>query len=170
MTKLREIHFWHLMVGTGFALLAIGLVMIFLPSGVGDSEPFLIEFFEAKIEGSEMGLALIVLGLSCFLIGRKDLADLRAYQSVQRDLQKTSKITARLVANRVEKTLNGVTDTQLHMSSLGSNPELDLAGTRLALKEIRNGIDPDQKPSRTLRQAERGMELLEALEGEGFSI
>lgn len=170
MTKLKEIRFWHLMVGTGFALLAIGLVMIFLPSGVGDSEPFLIEFFEAKIEGSEMGLALIVLGLSCFLIGRKDLADLRAYQSVQRDLQKTSKITARLVANRVEKTLNGVTDTQLQMSSLGSNPELDLANTRLALKEIQNGKDPDQKPSRTLRQAERGMDLLETLEEEGFSI
>lgn len=170
MNWLKRIRFWHLMVGTGFVLLAIGLVMIFLPSGVGDSEPFLIEFFEAKIEGSEMGLALIVLGLSCFLIGRKDLADLRTHQSVQRDLQKTSKITARLVANRVEKTLNGVTESQLHMSSLGSNPGLDVAGTRLALKEIRNGKDPDQKPSRTIRQAERGMDLLDALEGEGFSI
>lgn len=170
MIKLREIPFWHLMVGTGFALLAIGLVMIFLPTGVGDSEPFLIEFFEAKIESSEMGLALIVLGLSCFLIGRKDLADLRIYQSVRQDLQKTSKITARLVANRVEKTLNGVTDTQLNISSLGSNPELDVAGTRLALKEIRIGKDQDQKPSRTIRQAERGMDLLEALEEEGFFI
>ena len=170
MNWLKRIRFWHMMVGTGFVLLAIGLVMIFLPSGVGDSEPFLIEFFEAKIEGSEMGLALIVLGLSCFLIGRKDLADLRTYQSVQRDLQKTSKITARLVANRVEKTLNGVTESQLHMSSLGSNPGLDVASTRLALKEIRNEKDPDTKPSRTIRQAERGMDLLDALEGEGFSI
>ena len=104
------------------------------------------------------------------MIVRKDMADLRTYQSVQRDLQKTTKITARLVANRVEKTLSGVTDTQLHMSSLGSNPGLDVASTRLALKEIRNEKDPDTKPSRTIRQAERGMDLLDALEGEGFSI
>ena len=54
------------------------------------------------------------------------------------------------------------------MTSLGSNPELDLAGTRLALKGIRNGKDPDQKPSRTISEAERGMDLLDALEGEGF--
>ncbi|MCJ7717019.1 MAG: hypothetical protein MUO54_10950 [Anaerolineales bacterium] len=170
MENLKRIRFWQLMVGTGFVLLVLGLVMIFLPPGQGNTDPFVIEFFEASIESSEMGLALIVMGLSCFLIGRKDLADLRAYQSVQKDLQKTSKITARLVANRVERTLNGVSDTQFHMSSLGSNPELDVAGTRLALKEIRNGKDPDQKPSRTIHEAERGMDLLEALEGEGFSI
>ncbi len=34
MNWLKRIRFWHLMVGTGFVLLAIGLVMIFLPSGV----------------------------------------------------------------------------------------------------------------------------------------
>jgi hypothetical protein len=113
--------------------------MIFLPSRVGDSEPFLIEFFEAKIEGSEMGLALIVLGLSCFLIGRKDLADLRTYQGVQEDLGKTSALTARLVADRVEKTLNGVSDTNSSLARLALKPELDLAGTRLALQEIHAG-------------------------------
>ena len=58
MKIIGRIRFWHLMVGTGFILLIIGLVMIFLPPGVGDSEPFLIEFFEASIEGSEMGLGI----------------------------------------------------------------------------------------------------------------
>ncbi len=90
MNWLSRIRFWHLMVGTGFALLIIGLVMIFLPPGIGDSEPYVIEFFEASIEGSEMGLALIVLGLSCFLIGRKDLADLRTTRGIQEELGKTS--------------------------------------------------------------------------------
>jgi hypothetical protein len=170
MNKLSRVRFWHLMVGTGFLLLVIGLIMIFLPSGVGDSEPFLIEFFEAKIEGSEMGLALIVLGLSCFLIGRKDLADLRTYQAVQEDLGKASALTARLVASRVEKTLNGVPDTNSSLALLASKPELDLAGTRLALKEIQNGVNTDQKPAGIIRLAERGMELLKALEKEGFSI
>lgn len=170
MKELRRVRFWHLMVGTGFTLLAIGLVMIFLPPGVGDSEPFLIEFFEAKIEGSEMGLALIVLGLSCFLIGRKDLADLRTYQAVQRDLSKTSTLTAKLVASRVERTLNSLPDTNSSLARLASKPELDMAGTRLALKEIQNGVNTDQKPSGIIRQAERGMELLEALEREGFSM
>ena len=170
MIQLSRVRFWHLMVGTGFLLLVIGLIMIFLPSGVGDSEPFLIEFFEARIEGSEMGLALIVLGLSCFLIGRKDLADLRTYQTVQEDLGKTSTLTARLVANRVEKTLNGVPDTNSSLALLASIPELDLAGTRLALKEIQNGVDTDRKPGGIISLAERGMELLKALEKEGFSI
>ena len=170
MIKLSKVRFWHLMVGTGFLLLVIGLIMIFLPTGVGDSEPFLIEFFEAKIEGSEMGLALIVLGLSCFLIGRKDLADLRTYQEVQEDLGKTNTLTAKLVADRVEKTLNGVPDTNSSLVRLAAKPELDLAGTRLALKEIQNGVDTDQKPGGIIRQAERGMDLLEALEKEGFSI
>ena len=170
MIQLSRVRFWHLMVGTGFLLLVIGLIMIFLPSRVGDSEPFLIEFFEAKIEGSEMGLALIVLGLSCFLIGRKDLADLRTYQGVQEDLGKTSALTARLVADRVEKTLNGVSDTNSSLVRLASKPELDLAGTRLALQEIQNGVNTDRKPGGIIRQAERGMDLLEALEKEGFSI
>ena len=72
MNKLGRIRFWHLMVGTGFTLLAIGLVLIFLPPGVGDSEPFLIEFFEASIEGTEMGLALI--GIVLFAIPHKTTA------------------------------------------------------------------------------------------------
>jgi hypothetical protein len=170
MIQLSRVRFWHLMVGTGFLLLVVGLIMIFLPSRVGDSEPFLIEFFEAKIEGSEMGLALIVLGLSCFLIGRKDLADLRTYQTVQEDLGKTSTLTARLVADRVEKTLNGVPDANSSLTRLASKPELDLAGTRLALQEIQNGVNTDREPGGIIRQAERGMDLLEALEKEGFSI
>ncbi len=170
MIQLNQVRFWHLMVITGFLLLVIGLIMIFLPSRVGDSEPFLIEFFEARIEGSEMGLALIVLGLSCFLIGRKDLADLRTYQAVQEDLGKTSTLAARLVADRVEKTLNGVPDTNSSLARLASKPELDLAGTRLALQEIQNGVDTDQKPGGIIHQAERGLKLLEALEKEGFSI
>jgi len=170
MSELSRVRFWHLMVGTGFLLLVVGLIMIFLPSGLGDSEPFLIEFFEARIEGSEMGLALIVLGLSCFLIGRKDLADLRTYQGVQEDLGKASTLTARLVASQVEKTLNGVPDTNKRLARLALKPGLDLAGTRLALKEIQNGVDTDRKPGGIIRQAERGMELLEALEKEGFSI
>ena len=126
MNKLREIRFWHLMVGTGFTLLAIGLVLIFLPPGVGDSEPFLIDFFEASMEGSEMGLALIVLGLSCFLIGRKDLADLRTYRGVQENLDKTSALTAKLVAGRVARTFNNLPDKPTNLRTL---PGLDVEGT-----------------------------------------
>ncbi|TFG48917.1 MAG: hypothetical protein E4H33_03295, partial [Anaerolineales bacterium] len=136
MTALKRVRFWHLMVGTGFALLTIGLVMIFLPPGVGDAGPFLIEFFEAKIEGSEMGLALIVLGLSCFLIGRKDLADLRTYQQVQSDLKKSSTLTAKLVASKVEKTFLGMPTGPTH---LVTQPDLDVDETRLALKNLQNG-------------------------------
>ena len=167
MIKLRTVHFWQLMVGTGFLLLAIGLVMIFLPPGMGESVPFTIEFFEAKIEGSEMGLALIVLGLSCFLIGRKDLADLRAYQAIQKNLRKTSTLTAKLVANRVERTLNGLPDKTIR---LVADPEFDLEQTRQDMWEIQNGPYSDQGVSRTINQAERGLELLKALEREGYSI
>ncbi len=108
--------------------------------------------------------------MSCFLIGRKDLADLRTYQTVQEDLGKTSTLTARLVADRVEKTLNGVPDANSSLTRLASKPELDLAGTRLALQEIQNGVNTDREPGGIIRQAERGMDLLEALEKEGFSI
>jgi len=167
MNKLGEIRFWHLMVGTGFVLLVIGLVMIFLPPGVGDSDPYLIEFFEAKIEGSEMGLALIVLGLSCFLIGRKDLADLRTYQEVQQDLQKTSSLTAKLVANRVSRTLNGLPAPP---TQLVSRPDLDIESTRLDLKALQNGVVSEQDLSLNINQAERGLDLLEALEKEGYLV
>ncbi|MGB2964002.1 MAG: hypothetical protein WBB69_08450 [Anaerolineales bacterium] len=167
MTKLSPIRFWHLMVGTGFLLLSIGLVMIFLPPGLGNSDPFLIEFFEAKIEGSEMGLALIVLGLSCFLIGRKDLADLRTVQGFQDDLQKTSTLTAKLVADRVDKTFNGLLDQPTILTTV---PDLDVGEIRRILKEIQNGNPGDQEISRIIHQAESGMELLEALEREGYSI
>lgn len=167
MNFLGRIRFWHLMVGTGLCLLVIGLVMIFLPPGIGDSEPFAIEFFEASIEGSEMGLALIVLGLSCFLIGRKDLSDLRAYQGVQEDLGKTSTLAARLVASRVSRTFN---DLPAQPSRLQSLPDMDVDGTRRDLQAIQNGATLEGGFSQLISQAESGLELLEALEREGYSV
>ena len=167
MKLLCRIRFWHLMVGVGFVLLTIGLVMIFLPPGLGDSEPFEIEFFEASIEGSEMGLALIVLGLSCFLIGRKDLADLRTHEGIQQDLAQTSTLAAKLVADKVEKTFR---DLPARPAQLASLPNLDVEGTRLALKTLQNGGAPVQKTAQTIQQAEQGLDLLQALKEEGYSI
>jgi hypothetical protein len=167
MKKVGRVRFWHMMVGTGFALLAIGLLLIFLPSGVGDTDPYLIEFFEARVEGSEMGLALIVLGLSCFLIGRKDLADLRAYQELEQGLDQTTTLAAKLVAERVNRTIN-----QLPARSAGMviKTDLDLETTRHDLLKIQNGGAAGQSLSKTIHQAERGLELLEVLEKEGYSI
>jgi len=167
MINLKRIRFWQLMVGTGFGLIVIGLVMIFLPPGVGESGPFLIEFFGASIEGSEMGLALIVLGLSCFLIGRKDLADLRAYQGVQEDLGKNSALTARLVAERVSSTFNGL---PVQPAQLRTLPDLDVEAARRDLKNLQNGGAQEGGSSGSIHQAEQGLELLEALEREGYSI
>lgn len=167
MKILKSIRFWHLMVGTGFILLTIGLVMIFLPPGVGNSEPFLIEFFEASIEGSEMGLALIVLGLSCFLIGRKDLADLRTTRGIQEELGKTSALAARLVAGQVEKTFRELPARPARLSTL---PDLDMDQTRQDLKTLQNGGGGEESAAHAIQQAERGLDLLRALENEGYSI
>ena len=167
MNKLGPVRFWHLMVGVGFLLLLIGLVLIFLPPEVGDSDPYLIEFFEAKIEGTEMGLALIVLGLSCFLIGRKDLANLREVQSVRGDLKKTSTLTARLVAEQVARTFDGIPDQP---NKLATAPDLDVGSTRQELKRIQNGTEENQELSQIIEQAESGLALLKALEREGYSI
>ncbi len=167
MTKIGRVRFWHLMVGTGFILLGIGLVMIFLPPGVGDSGPFEIEFFDASIESSEMGLALIVLGLSCFLIGRKDLADLRKYQDLQGELEQTGALAARLVAERVTKTFNGLPSQPSNLQTL---PDLDLERARLDLQNLQNGAAKSQPLATTIQQAEQGLALLEALEKEGYSI
>ena len=167
MNWLSRIRFWHLMVGTGFALLIIGLVMIFLPPGVGDSEPYVIEFFEASIEGSEMGLALIVMGLSCFLIGRKDLADLRTTRGIQEELGKTSTLAAKLVADKVEKTFLKLPTRPARLATL---PDLDLDQTRQDLKTLKNGGNGDGSSAHAIQQAEQGLELLQALEKEGYSI
>jgi len=167
MDILGKIRFWHLMVGIGFALLLIGLVMIFLPPGVGDSEPFVIEFFEASIEGSEMGLALIVLGLSCFLIGRKDLADLRTTRGIQEELGKTSTLAAKLVADQVERTFR---DLPAQPARLASRPDLDLDQTRQDLIKLKNGRAGEGSVARAIKQAEQGLDLLQALEKEGYSI
>ena len=161
---IREIRFWHLMVGTGFVLLGIGLVMLFLPPGIGDNGPYVIEFFQASIEGSEMGLALIVLGLSCFLIGRKDLADLRAYRDMRQDLEKTTDLTARLVAERVDQT---VRELPVQAAHLGTLPDLDLEGTLGDLKRIQNGKADGRTLARTIHQAEKGLALLDAFKKEG---
>jgi hypothetical protein len=112
-----------------------------------------------------MGLALIVLGLSCFLIGHKDLEDLRAYQSVQQDLQKTGRLTAKLIANRVEKRLNGLPDGQ---TRLRQAPEIDLVKTRQVMRKIQDGRDEDLKLSDTIQEAEQGMVLLNILEDENY--
>lgn len=167
MDILNKIRFWHLMVGTGFLLLLIGLVMIFLPPGIGDSDPFLIEFFEASIEGSEMGLALIVLGLSCFLIGRKDLADLRTTRGIQEELGKTSTLAAKLVADKVEHTFKSLPARPTHLATL---PDLDLDQTRQDLQIFKNGGSKDGSTAHAIQQAEQGLDLLHALEKEGYSI
>lgn len=167
MGFLMKIRFWQLMVGTGFALLGIGLVMLFLPPGVGDNGPFVIEFFQASIEASEMGLALIVLGLSCFLIGRKDLADLRAYRDMQQDLQQTSRLAAGLVAERVDQT---VKDLPVQAAHLGTLPDLDLEGTLGEMTEIREGGMDGQDLSQLLERAQRGLSLLQALKKQDQAV
>lgn len=167
MNILRRIRFWHMMVGTGFVLLGIGLVMIFLPPGVGDNGTFLIEFFDASIEASEMGLALIVLGLSCFLIGRKDLADLRTTRGIQEELGKTSRLAASLVADRVEKTFRELPARPARLQTL---PDLDVEGARRDLRSLRNGGGDGLGTARAIQQAEQGLELLQALEKEGYSV
>jgi len=167
MKVFNKVRFWQLMVGTGFCLLIIGLVMIFLPPGMGNSDPFVIEFFEVSIEGSEMGLALIVLGLSCFLIGRKDLSDLRTYQGVQEDLDKTSALAARMVAERVSRKFSSLPSQPARLQSL---PDLDVEGTRRDLLAIQNGESHEVGFSQLISQAESGMKLLEALEKEGYSV
>jgi len=138
-----------------------------LPPEVGDSEPFQIEFFEASIEGSEMGLALIVLGLSCFLIGRKDLADLRTTRGIQEELGKNTTLTAKLVADKVEKTFRDLPDRPAQLATL---PDLDLDQTRQDLKTLKNGGTGDRSAAHVMQQAEQGLELLQALEKEGYSI
>jgi hypothetical protein len=163
MKRLGVIRFWHLMVGTGFGLLVIGLVMIFLPPGVGDNEVFEIRFFEASIESSEMGLAMIVLGLSCFLIGSKDLADLRTYQGVQDNLNKTSTLAARLVADRVAKTMDSISP---HPAGLSVHQE----STRQDLERLQNGDHMDWDYGETIRQAESGLKLLAFLENKEDSV
>ena len=167
MDILGRIRFWQLMVGTGFVLLLIGLVMIFLPPGVGDSDPFIIEFFEASIEGSEMGLALIVLGLSCFLIGRKDLADLRTTRGIQEELGKTSTLAAKLVADKVEQTFRELPARPTHLVTM---PDLDLDQTRQDLQILNNGGTGEESAAHVIQQAEQGLALLQALKNEGYSI
>jgi len=167
MKVLSHIRFWQLMVGTGFLLLVLGLILIFLPPGLGNTDPFVIEFFEASIESSEMGLALIVLGLSCFLIGRKDLSDLRAYQGVQEELDKTSSLAAKLVAGNVARTFNKMPSQPVQLSSL---PDLDITRTRKELKHLQNGGVVEGGFPTLIIQAERGLDLLDALDREGYSI
>jgi hypothetical protein len=167
MNNKNRIHFWHLMVGTGFVLMAIGLIMIFLPPGPGDHGPFMIEFFQASIESNEIGLALIVLGLSCFLIGGKDLSDLRTSQGVQRDLDKTSALAAKLVAERVIRTFDDLPAKPTHLATL---PDLDVAGIRRDLVTIQNGGLLEGGNARLISQAESGLKLLKALEREGYSV
>ncbi len=167
MSWMKKVHFWHLMVGTGFGLLLIGLVMIFLPPGIGDHGTFEIWFFEARIESSEMGQALIVLGLSCFLIGRKDLADLRVTRGLREELDQTSSLAARLVAGQVEKVFRDLPSRPTHLASL---PDLDLDLTWRSLREMEYGEGNHQPPSFLLEQAQRGLDLLRALEREGYTV
>ena len=163
----RGIKFWHLMVGTGLMLVLIGLLLILIPNNVGAPGTILIEVFGAKFEGSEIGLALIVLGIACFLIGQKDRTDTQKYQSMKEDLQKTSKITARLVGDSVEKTLAGVSgDVQRDMDAR----QMDIGGYRDELHHLQHQDPGEWEGSHAIRNAERGLELLEALEKEGYSF
>lgn len=163
----KGVKFWHLMVATGLVLVVIGLLLILVPNNVGGSGTIVVEVFGAKFEGTEMGLALIVLGLACFLIGQKDRTDTRKYQTMKEDLQKTSELTARLVGNNVEKTLADVPgENQQAFAEEG----LDIGGYQRELHYLQNHNAEEWEESHAIRNAERGMDLLEMLEKQGYSF
>lgn len=162
----KGIQFWHLMVGTGLVLVVIGLLLILVPNELGARGVIVLEVFGAKFEGTEMGLALIVLGLACFLIGQKDRADIQKYRSLQKDLQKTSKITARLVGNNVQQKLASVPgETRRDFQGGG----MDIGGYEDELDQLQDQKAGEREGSYALRNAERGLELLEELEKQGYS-
>ena len=125
----------------------------------------MIEFFEASIEGTEIGLALIVLGLSCFLIGRKDLADLRTYQDLRENLEKTGSLAAQLVAERVDRT---VSQLPVQAAHLGTIP--DLEGILEELEDFKGEDGADRDLSGTLERAERGLGLLQAIKDQELPL
>jgi hypothetical protein len=94
------------------------------------------------------------------------LADLRTYQGVQDDLDKTSKLTARLVADRVSRTFNNLPAQPTYLRSL---PDMDVEGTRQEMLAIQSGGSLEGGLSQLINQAESGLELLEALKKEGYS-
>lgn len=159
------IKFWHVMVGTGLALMVIGLVFILVPDGGSDT--IVIEVLGATFEGSEMGLALMVLAIACFLIGQKDRADTQKYQSMREEIKKTSKITAKLVADNVENSLQNVPGD---VREWLREHALDWDDYQEELETLRNWEDEAIEESHAIQHAERGMELLEALEREGYSF
>lgn len=165
--KWLEIKFWHVMVGTGLFLMVVGLLLILIPNGVGQSGTIVLELFGASFEGSEMGLALMVLAVACFLIAQKDRADMQRYQSMREDLTKTSKITAKLVADNVEQSMQNVPGDAREWLR---EKALDWEEYDSELQSIRNWEDESFAESHAIRHAERGMELLEALEREGYSF
>jgi|GEM_PF-1495752 len=165
--KQGGIQFWHVMVVSGLVLMVIGLVLILLPDGVGQAGTIILKIFGASFEGSEMGLALIVLAIVCFLIGQKDRADTQKYQSMRKDLQKTSKITAKLVADSVEQSLQKVPGDA---SEWMRDHALDWEDYQEELQVLQNWEEDVLEDEHALRHAERGIELLEALEREGYSF
>jgi len=162
-----HVKFWHLMVGVGLVLVLIGLVLILVPNQVGGEGSILIEVFGAKFEGSEIGLALIVLGLACFLIGQKDRADQQKYQSIKEDLKKNSRITARLVNSNLQQTMDSAPDGR---GERIAREVVDLDDYRQELHRLMEQSLEDWEEPHAIRIAERGMEMLEALEREGYSF
>jgi len=163
----KQVKFWHLMVGVGLVLVVIGLILILVPNQVGGEGSILIEVFGAKFEGSEIGLALIVLGLACFLIGQKDRADQQKYQAIREDLKKNSRITARLVNSNLQKTMDSAPDEEGRRIA---SQVVDFDDYRQDLRRlIDQNLDTWDEPH-VIRVAEQGMEMLEALEKEGYSF
>lgn len=163
----RQIKFWHLMVGVGLLLVGIGLILILVPNQVGGEGSILIDVFGAKFEGSEIGLALIVLGLACFIIGQKDRADQKKYQMIQKDLKKNSRITARLVDSSVRQTMKSTPDGA---GERIARQVVDLDDYRQELHRLMELSLEEWEEPHAIRIAERGMDMLEALEKEGYSF
>jgi len=161
------IKFWHVMVGTGLLLMVIGLIFIIIPDGPGGSGTIVIDIFGASFEGSEMGLALMVLAVACFLIAQKDRADMQRYHSMREDLTKTTQITAKLVADNVQQSMQNIPGDAREWLR---KQALDWDDYDEELQMIRNWEDQSFAESHAIRHAERGIELLEALEREGYTF
>jgi hypothetical protein len=101
-----QIQFWQAMMAVGCILVIGGLLLVFVRPGTEGSGAVSFKLLGTEFEGSDVGLAIIALGLVCFVLGNKDRNDSAKYRAMQEKLDTTGEVVTKLVARVAHGYLN----------------------------------------------------------------
>lgn len=154
-----RIEFWQAIAAVGCIFVIGGLLLIFLrPEAEGAGTPT-FRLLGTAFEGADVGLAIIALGLVCFILANKDRIDGAKYRAMQAELDTTGRVVTRLVARVAHSYLKESAGQRRDDAGGSRLPDEKLQQLRNHLRIVRDQADSRPIDCAAIEQAAKVLDL-----------